>query len=91
MPAWLTYAPFQGVAAGLLHEVSAVRTGRVQRRALICSRLLHERGQRTRLLRRSRHGMNERREGLARICKVEGCEDVRMGWGYCSKHFQRFR
>lgn len=24
-------------------------------------------------------------------CKVEGCDRPRMGWGYCEKHYQRFR
>lgn len=24
-------------------------------------------------------------------CKVEGCERPRTGWGYCDKHYQRFR
>lgn len=29
--------------------------------------------------------------GTRGVCKVEGCEGVREGWGYCSKHYQRFR
>jgi len=31
------------------------------------------------------------RRGQRLPCKVDGCNEVRMGWGYCSTHYQRFR
>lgn len=30
-------------------------------------------------------------DGQRFICKVDGCNKVRMGWGYCSTHYQRYR
>ena len=31
------------------------------------------------------------KKGTRAICSVDGCENVVMGWGYCSTHYQRFR
>jgi len=30
-------------------------------------------------------------KGTRAICSIEGCENIVMGWGYCSTHYQRFR
>lgn len=30
-------------------------------------------------------------KGQRFTCKIDGCDKLRMGWGYCSTHYQRWR